>query len=66
MTDTAPPFPGPITFDDIDASTLAREDADTLAREGQGPAATSPNPGAWHLYLNRMLPPVAPYSAAWA
>lgn len=75
MTDAAPLFTGPITFEDVDPDTLAREDADTraredadtLAREQACPAETSPTPGAWRVYLNRMLPPpVTPYSAAWA
>lgn len=50
----APPFPVPVTFEDVDAAILAREDL--WARNFRPMTAD----GAWNVYLRKVLPPLPP------
>jgi hypothetical protein len=51
QADVTPRFDQSIVFPDIDAATLARENALHDAKDGGS---------AWQLYLRKVLPPVPP------
>jgi len=48
----AAPFPTPVTFPDVDAAILAREDIAVRSHR------TLISGGAWHSYMRKVLPPL--------
>ena len=58
QSEITPGFDQSIVFPDIDAATLAREDASVLAREIARHRPTTMSP--WQDYLRKVLPPEPP------
>jgi hypothetical protein len=52
-TNAAPPFPLPVLFDDVEDAILAQEDITVRT------SRTLLSGGAWHMYLRKVLPPLA-------